>query len=208
MTPEQFSLLVEIIGYIASAFVLLSVMMRSIVKLRWYLLIGNIFYVIYGVMINAMPVILLNAINGGLNIYFLYQAHRQYGDFEIINISVDENLVKYFINHFRNDIRKFFPNFKNLNADEDNYILMKDNAIVGLFSFKHYASEVNISIDYVTPAYRDLKPAKFLFYKSDFFKSMGVNQLITVSAVPTHTKYLNKIGFNKTDDDKFILKIQ
>lgn len=208
MSPEQFSLLVEIIGYIASAFVLLSVMMRSIVKLRWYLLVGNIFYVIYGVMINAMPVILLNAINGILNIYFLYQAHKQYGDFEIIHISPDENIVKYFINHFKNDIKKFFPDFENIKSDEDNYMLMKDNAIVGLFSFKHIESEVDISIDYVTPTYRDLKPAKFLFYKSEFFKSMGVKQLITYSAVPTHTKYLNKIGFNKTDDDKFILKIQ
>ena len=170
MSPEQFSLLVEIIGYIASAFVLLSVMMRSIVKLRWYLLIGNIFYVIYGVMINAMPVMLLNAINGILNIYFLYQAHKQYGDFEIIHISPDENIVKYFINHFKNDIKKFFPDFENLRSDEDNYILMKDNAIVGLFSFKHVESDVDISIDYVTPTDRDLKPAKFLFYKSEFFK--------------------------------------
>jgi hypothetical protein len=207
MSPEQFSLLVEIIGYIASLFVLLSVMMRSIVKLRWYLLIGNIFYVIYGVMIDAMPVILLNAINGVLNIYFLYQAHKQYGDFEIIKVAIEENVIKYFVNHFRNDIQKFFPEFENLKDDDDNYVLMRDNAIVGLFSFKHVDADAIINIDYVTPAYRDLKPAKFLFYKSEFFKSMGIKQLITVSAVPTHAKYLNKIGFNKTDDNKFILKV-
>ena len=36
---------------------------------------------------------------------------------------------------------------------------------------------------------------------------MGVKQLITYSTVPTHTKYLNKIGFNKTVDNKFILKL-
>ena len=118
MTPEQLSLFIEIIGYIASAFVLISVMMRSIVKLRWYLLIGNIFYVIYGVLINAMPVILLNAINGVLNIYFLYQAHKQFGDFEIIKISPHENIVMYFVNHFKEDIKKFFPDFENLKTNE------------------------------------------------------------------------------------------
>ena len=207
MTPEQLSLLIEIIGYIASAFVLISVMMRSIVKLRWYLLIGNIFYVIYGVLINAMPVILLNAINGVLNIYFLYQAHKQFGDFEIIKISPHENIVMYFVNHFKEDIKKFFPDFENLKTNEENYVLMRDNVIVGLFSFKQSYDQVNITLDYVTPAYRDLKPAKFLFYKSEFFKTRGITQLITVSNVPYHKKYLNKIGFNNIDNNKFILKI-
>ena len=47
-------------------------------------------------------------------------------------------------------------------------MLMKDNAIVGLFSFKHIESEVDISIDYVTPTYRDLKPAKFCFINLNF----------------------------------------
>ena len=43
---------IELVGYVASAFVVLSFAMSSIVKIRTISLVGSVFYVAYGVLIG------------------------------------------------------------------------------------------------------------------------------------------------------------
>jgi hypothetical protein len=58
----------EIIGYAGTAFVLLSMMMTSVKKLRIFNMCGAVLSAFYAVMTGAMPVFVLNlcltAING------------------------------------------------------------------------------------------------------------------------------------------------
>ena len=49
------------IGYFASAVIAVSMMMQSIVKFRWINLAGAATFAIYGLLIGAIPVFLLNA---------------------------------------------------------------------------------------------------------------------------------------------------
>jgi len=42
---------IELVGYVASAFVVLSFAMSSIVKIRTISLVGSVFYVAYGVLV-------------------------------------------------------------------------------------------------------------------------------------------------------------
>lgn len=51
---------VEIIGYCGSGIVVVSLMMKSIVRLRWINLIGALFFVVYGFFIKSNPVVVLN----------------------------------------------------------------------------------------------------------------------------------------------------
>lgn len=69
--------LVEIIGYSASIFVAISLMMTNIVKLRWINLTGCILFVIYGVIISAWPVALMNGFCVGINIFSLLKMNRK-----------------------------------------------------------------------------------------------------------------------------------
>ncbi|OEJ99411.1 hypothetical protein A8C32_06280 [Flavivirga aquatica] len=64
---------IEILGYVASLFIAISIMMNSIVKLRVVNLIGAFLLGIYGVFISSVPVILLNFFIVLTNIYFLYK---------------------------------------------------------------------------------------------------------------------------------------
>ena len=62
----------EIIGYIASAIVLISFLMKNIVKLRVINTIGCLIFIVYGVLLNfSIPIILTNSVIVGINIYFL-----------------------------------------------------------------------------------------------------------------------------------------
>ncbi|MEO1643805.1 MAG: hypothetical protein AAFR67_01365, partial [Chloroflexota bacterium] len=67
----ELTLIYEIVGYIASALVAVSLLMTSILRLRIINLIGAIVFVVYGVLIVAYPIVLTNAIIVCINVYQL-----------------------------------------------------------------------------------------------------------------------------------------
>lgn len=67
----------EIIGYIASAIVLISFLMKNIVKLRIINTIGCLVFIVYGVLLNfSIPIIITNSVIVGINIYFLMKIKK------------------------------------------------------------------------------------------------------------------------------------
>ncbi|MBI2281212.1 MAG: uroporphyrinogen decarboxylase [Bacteroidetes bacterium] len=62
----------EFIGYIASAIVLISFLMKNIKKLRIINTIGCLIFIVYGILLNiSVPIIITNSVIVGINIYFL-----------------------------------------------------------------------------------------------------------------------------------------
>jgi uncharacterized protein with PQ loop repeat len=69
-------MMTEIIGYIASAVVLISFLMKNIKKLRIINTIGCLIFIVYGLLLNfSIPIILTNSVIVGINIYFLVKAN-------------------------------------------------------------------------------------------------------------------------------------
>ena len=69
--------LVELLGYIATYFVAVSFLIKSIVQLRVVNSIGAILFVIYSVIISAYPVALLNAFLAVVNVYQLWRLRQE-----------------------------------------------------------------------------------------------------------------------------------
>lgn len=67
---------IEWVGYAASLFIVLSLTMTSIVKLRIINSIGCLFFIIYGLNVNAYPVVISNALIIMINIYNLYMLSK------------------------------------------------------------------------------------------------------------------------------------
>ena len=63
----------ELLGYSASVLVALSLSMRSLLKLRVINLTGALLFTIYGLMIGALPVAVLNLFIVLVNLYYLHQ---------------------------------------------------------------------------------------------------------------------------------------
>ena len=68
---------IEYIGYAASACIVISLVMTSIIKLRIINSIGCLLFVIYGSYTGACPVVISNAIIILINIYYLYKLTRK-----------------------------------------------------------------------------------------------------------------------------------
>lgn len=65
------SLAFELIGYAASVLVAVSLMMSSIVKLRVINLVGAILFTVYGLLISAFPVAMMNFFIVLIDLYYL-----------------------------------------------------------------------------------------------------------------------------------------
>ncbi len=62
----------ELVGYLASLFVLLSFFNKDLRKLRIVNSVGCAFFVIYGVLLGSIPVIITNVAILGVNGYYLF----------------------------------------------------------------------------------------------------------------------------------------
>lgn len=192
----------EAIGYLASLFVAISLFMTSILKLRWYLLIGNVLFVVYGFLIDSYPVVLLNLFNGGVNTYFIFQAYRLGGRYAILPAQPNSPMLQRFIEVYINDIKKFFPFFENLNEDHIILMMVKGTAVIGFTAFQKINNdEAEVVIDYVAPTHRNMKPGKLIFHDEDIFNMLDVNMIKAYAYHPAHARYLKKLGFIVQDKE-------
>ncbi|MBK7894579.1 MAG: hypothetical protein WAS33_09350 [Candidatus Promineifilaceae bacterium] len=67
----------ELLGYMASVFVAISLMMRSVTRLRMINLVGAVLFTVYGLVIAAYPVAVVNGFIVFVNLYYLQQTWRE-----------------------------------------------------------------------------------------------------------------------------------
>ena len=68
--------LIEWVGYLASAFIVISLIMTSVVKIRIINTIGCILFLIYGLTVGAYPVAISNGLIIIINGYHLLKLHN------------------------------------------------------------------------------------------------------------------------------------
>jgi len=194
----------EWLGYLSSVIVAVSLLMSSIVKLRWYNLLGSILFSIYGFAIHAFPVGFLNGFMALVNIYYLVKMHSEKEYFKLMDISVDSNYLKYFLEFYQEDIKRLFPYFKhNYNSDTVSFYVLRNLIPAGIFIANKIDEEnLRIELDFVVPEYRDFKIGKYIFTEqTNYFLQLGYKQLWAEAFNEKHENYLKRMGFITTEKD-------
>ena len=202
--------ILEWVGYAASLLVLISLLMSSIIKLRWINMIGSGIFCVYGFLIGSIPV---GIMNGGIviiNIIYLIKIFSSKEYFKLITLYPNSEYFLYFMDFYRKDMLKYFPD-KNLKIDKNiiGFYILRDVIPAGIFMAKKVDDHtLDIKIDYAIPAYRDFKIAKYLYQeKKDYFINKGFTQLTCLSINKEHDNYLEKMGFTKNDENRFVLNL-
>ena len=200
----------EIVGYTGSVLIALSLMMKNIVRLRKVNLFGASTFAIYGLLLNAYPVFVLNSFIVLVDLYYLIDIYRKKDAFSLMPV-LDPNhpYLNKFLDFYSDDIKKFSPEFDRNKIEEANYYFILRNLVpVGIFIYKLRSShEAEILLDYAIPDYRDLKNAKYLYYAaSEFLKEKGIKNLIAISEVNKHRNYLKRVGFKEDTEKKNIFR--
>lgn len=201
----EFSL-IEIIGYLGSFFIALAMTFSSIIRLRWFSLVGTILFTTYGFAIGAYPVGIVNAFIMMTNIVFLIRQYSKKELFRVLEVRNDNKYLLDFLQFHQKDIAKYFPGFKSEVRDENlSYLILRNMQVAGVFIGRKIENNtLCIELDFVTAEYRDYKLGKF-FYKTaqTNFNEKEIYTLLSGSYSSKNDFYLKKLGFEEiTQNEK------
>ena len=188
---------VELIGYLGSILVAISLMMKSLLRLRIINLVGALFFTLYGILLGAYPVAFLNGIIVCIDLYYLFQMWRQKDFFTFLEVSPQGKYLNAFVDFHRDDILEIIPTFTPP-ADDDLlcFFILRNMMPAGLFMAKVQGEEAQVLLDYVTPNYRDFQVARFIFEENAaFFRARGIRRFVSDGGSAIHRKYLEKMEF-------------
>ncbi|MEO7047662.1 MAG: hypothetical protein ABI091_20355 [Ferruginibacter sp.] len=198
-------------GYLASLFLIISLMVNNGLQFRWYNTLGCLAFVIYAIVIKAFPVLLTNTILLSINIFYLYKIYSKTENFDLLEFNGEEKLAQKFLSFYKDDIESYFPGFnENEIIGKLNFVVIRDLVIANIFSASlSEGGDANVLINFTVEKYRDYKIGTFIFEKErDYLISKGVKRIVydKVSNVK-HAKFLKVMGFTKTAEGQFIKSI-
>ena len=192
------NLIIQLIGYLGSALVLVSFLMVSVYKLRVVNSIGSVVCVIYGFIIHAYPTVVMNLCLVAINIYYLLKMMNTQKSYDLVKADPDEGLVKYTIDRNREDIQKCFPgvslDFTDANCG---FVVCHEGRPAGIMIGTLEGSELDIKLDYSTAEYRDFSIGRFLMSK---LSGEGIKMLKYTGDDTNHKEYLKNTGFVSVGD--------
>ena len=187
-------------GYLASLLLAIGLLVNNDLKFRLLNTAGNISFIIYGVVLGAMPIILTNCILLVINLFYLYKIYNRKEHFELLEFNSGGILVDRFLSFYKKDIAAHFPDFKREQLEGNlNFVVLRDLVIANIFSAK-LADDgtAEVFLNYTVTKYRDYKVGRFIFDKENqYLLSKGVKTIYYSSvANKRHKKFLTVMGFS------------
>jgi hypothetical protein len=196
----------SLFGYFASLVIAISMTMNSIVKFRWINLVGAVGFAVYGVLIHAVPVTVLNGFIALVDVYYLVKIYRKKEVFDILEVRSDNKYLLEFLKFHEKDIHRFFPDFSyKPEMNTISFFVLRNLNVAGVFLAHREEKDIlYVGLDYVTPEYRDLKNGKFIYshLRSRFIQD-GFKRVVAPVSSKKYEKYLKKLGFKKDKEGKF-----
>lgn len=195
--------LVELIGYLASALIVASLLMASVLRLRVVNLVGALVFTTYGVLISSPPVWLANGAIVLIDIYYLWRLLRDRSRsayFEIVATDPSAAVLERFVTFHRDDIRESQPGFEGVRDDHLAWFVLRDAVPVGAVLARHVGDVGHLDLDYVTPEHRDFTAGQILFGDSGALRGAGFRQVSAHGTTSMHRRYLARMGFAEHGD--------
>lgn len=199
----------EAFGYAASVVVAISLMMGSLLKLRWWNLAGAGAFALYGLLIKAYPVAVLNGFIAVADVYYLIQMYRRRERFQVIPLDEASPYLATVLSAHREEISRLFPGFQAGATGRLGLCVLRDLAPASfLLGTPREDGTLDIDLDYALPPYRDLRPGGFLFQETrHLFQERGLLRLRARTADKAHADYLRRVGFQETEPQTYLLDL-
>ena len=195
MKPE---IIFEIIGYVGSILVLVSMLMTSVVRLRVINLAGSAIFTVYALLIRSYPTAFLNFCLVLVNVYQLLRLLRSAANskYELKRLAPGEGYADWFLKKYGADVCRYFPAFSAEDAKTaEGFAVFFDDRAAGLLLGRPTPGGFDVCLDYTTPAFRDCSVGTWLYER---LPEEGIARLTCRADSDEHRKYLEKMGFSAT----------
>ncbi len=191
----------EIIGYLASAVIVTSLTMTSVLKLRIIGLVGATSFGLYGVLIGAVPVIITNVVIMGVHAFYLREMLGVKEYFTLLEVQAGSAYLRYFIEFHGDEIRRRLPGFTLRDSPTHlRVFILRDAVPAGLLIADcRPDGSMLIDLDFVVPEYRDFKIARYLFTPgSGALAGREISRVFSPPGTEANQRYLRRMGFVET----------
>lgn len=194
-------LIIQVTGYLASLLLALSLLVTNDLRFRWLNTGGCLSFIVYGILIQAFPIILTNAILFFINMYALVKIYRRKEAFELLEFEPGAALIEKFFRFYAADIAAYFPAFRL--ADTENnlrFVVLRDMALANVFVASVSPDGTGVvKCNYTIPKYRDYKVGRYIFEKErNYLLSKGIKKLVYHEVANAgHKEFLERMGFRK-----------
>ena len=192
MTP------IEILGYVASALVVVSLMMSRLLWLRVVNLTGSSTFTVYGVLIEAWPVVATNGIIAVVNVVYLWRITRTSSWFDLLEVAYTAAYLRRFLTFHGDDIRRFAPHAPlEPQPDHVHLFVLRDMVPAGLVILEPRPDgSAWVHLDYAVPGYRDYRLGRYLYRdRREWLRGRGITLLLADPADGAHARYHRRMGY-------------
>ncbi len=193
----------ELVGYVASALVVISLAMTSVVRLRAVSLVGSLTFGVYGALIGSVPIIITNGAIAVLNVWFLRAELGGRRKLGVTVVPADSPFLVDFVGYHLADIHRFQPDFELPPPADDTaaMLLLRDGLPAGVLIGRIEGSELHVILDHVIKPYRDSQISTWVYGKgSGVFRRLGVDRVCSSPGAEQHSSYLERMGFRRVGD--------
>src|SRR5437762_1802814 len=91
------NVIAQVIGYLSSALLATALLVNNDLKFRWLNTAGNVFFIIYGILLQAFPIILTNSILISINIFYLIRIYTSSEEFDVLEFKPGDKIIDKFL---------------------------------------------------------------------------------------------------------------
>ena len=189
----------EVIGWIGSGIVVVSMLQQRITRLRLINLIGCLVSLVYAAVIGAWPLAGLNLVLAGIQIYNLLKLWNTRHDaaiYQAVEAEPTDEIVTTMLERHAAEIARYFPNFTGPAASSKAFLVLNGDTIVAIVLASQTGDVAELDLDYAIPTYQDLTPGEFVYRRSSVWADAGVRLLRSPEGGPD---YYQRIGFTPVD---------
>lgn len=203
----------EMFGWAGSIVIVGSLLQTRILWLRVLNSIGCVMLVIYNAILQLWPMVTLNVVLVGINVYFLLKLRRARNDareYQVSPIGVDEPFLAQALARHEADIRTFSPGLgPNLvESAERAFLVTTGDELVSIMLSRpgDRPGEEQLIVDYALPRFRDFTPGQFVYSPQGPFATLGCTAIAAPPGMKGATKYHKAVGF-APEGDKMVRRL-
>lgn len=193
----------EVIGWLGSAVLVVSLLQTNLHRLRWINLLGCVVLIGYNAAVGVWPMVGLNVVLAAVNVVYLVRGWRDRHDeraYQVLQVDGDDAYLRHVLRVHEADIRRFTPGFvHDPFAHDAAYLVLTGDETVGVVVVRDEGDGVaQVLLDYVTPRYRDRSPGEVVFGPHGPFRTDGYRLVRTPAGMVE--PYYDRLGFVRVGD--------
>ncbi len=191
----------EIIGWVGSVLVVVSLMQARVLRFRALNLTGSVIATVVNVVLGIWSFAAMNAAIAVIDVFWLGRLLRDRHDaaaYEVVEVTPQDGYLRHVLRVHGADIARFYPSFQVDDAARERsaFLVLRGDETVGVVVVRDDGDGVGVvELDYVTQRFRDFTPGEFVYRRSGVFQDKQLRRLVVAADAHGSRDYFARVGF-------------